>query len=146
MRNLATLAIAIILSLGTASSALAACSDPAGAGVDWSGCVLPLSSNLSGLNLSGANLEKANLSGLNLSGANLREANLSGASLEKANLSGANLSGANLSGADLRRANLSRANLHGADLEEAYLSEADLSGAIWVDGRKCSERSPGECR
>ncbi len=64
---------AVILSLGTASSALAGCSDPAGTRVDWRGC----------------NLYKANLSDTNLSGANLSDANLSGANLTNANLSGA---------------------------------------------------------
>ena len=45
-------------------------------------------------NLSGANLSRANLSGADLSCANLSGANLSGADLSCANLSGANLSGA----------------------------------------------------
>ena len=43
---------------------------------------------------------KANLSGANLSGADLYWANLSGADLSKANLNGADLSKANLNGAD----------------------------------------------
>jgi hypothetical protein len=53
-----------------------------------------------------ANLRSANLSGANLSGADLRSANLSGANLRGADLSGANLSGANLRGADLSGADL----------------------------------------
>ena len=52
-------------------------------------------------NLSGANLSRADLSGANLSGANLWQADLSGANLLGANLWQANLSGANLSRADL---------------------------------------------
>ena len=64
---------AAILSLGTASSALAGCSDPAGARVDWRGC------NLYKANLSRANLVYANLLDADLSGANLSDANLSGA-------------------------------------------------------------------
>jgi uncharacterized protein YjbI with pentapeptide repeats len=87
------------------------------------------------LNLSGADLSEANLSGANLSGVELSEANLSGANLSRADLSEAdlsfdNLSGANLSGADLSETDLSGANLSGADLSEAKLSEADLS---WVN-------------
>ena len=45
--------------------------------------------------------ERANLSGANLSGADLSWANLSGANLSGADLSWANLSGADLSGANL---------------------------------------------
>lgn len=63
--------------------------------------------------------ERANLSGADLSGADLRYANLS-----EADLSGADLSKANLSEADLRYADLS-----GADLNKANLRRADLSGA-----------------
>ena len=74
-------------------------------------------------NLSGADLSWADLRGFNLSGADLSRANLRGANLIGSNLSGANLSGANLRGADLRGANLSGANLSGADLNWADLSE-----------------------
>jgi hypothetical protein len=93
--------------------------------------------NLSGAdlrsaNLSGANLSSADLSGANLSGANLSGANLSSADLSGANLSGANLSSADLSGANLRGANLSSANLSGANLSGANLRSANLSGAQWV--------------
>ncbi len=52
--------------------------------------------NLSGADLSGADLRYADLSGAGLSGADLRYANLSGANLSGADLSGANLSGARL--------------------------------------------------
>ena len=45
----------------------------------------------SGANLSGANLSRADLYGANLSGANLSRADLSGADLYGANLSGADL-------------------------------------------------------
>ena len=96
-----------------------------------------LYANLSGADLSGADLSEANLSGADLSGANLSEANLSGADLFGANLSGANLSGANLRGADLNGANLNGANLRGAnlrgaDLNGANLRRADLNGAdLW---------------
>jgi uncharacterized protein YjbI with pentapeptide repeats len=72
---------------------------------------------------------RANLSGADLSGANLHRANLGGADLHQANLYGANLSWANLYGADLYGANLRGANLYGADLNQANLSRADLSGA-----------------
>ncbi len=81
------------------------------------------------MNLSGADLSWANLSGANLSRADLSWANLYGADLSWANLSGANLYGANLSLANLYRANLYRANLYEANLSLANLSGANLSGA-----------------
>ena len=75
--------------------------------------------------------ERANLTGANLTWADLIEANLSGADLTGANLTGANLYGANLTWANLTRANLNGANLSWANLIEAnltgaYLTEADL--------------------
>jgi hypothetical protein len=76
------------------------------------------------------------LSGADLSGANLRGADLSGA-----NLSGADLSGANLSGADLSGANLSRADLSGASLRGADLSRAEgvfQFGPMPTSGRICT--------
>jgi len=90
--------------------------------------------NLSGANLSGADLSRANLSEAKLSGAYLSRANLSEAKLSEANLSGADLSRAYLSEADLSEANLygaylSGANLSGANLYGAYLSRANLSEA-----------------
>ena len=72
---------------------------------------------------------RANLSGANLSGADLSYADLSGANLRGADLSYADLSGANLRGADLSYADLSDANLRGADLSYANPSGANLSGA-----------------
>jgi uncharacterized protein YjbI with pentapeptide repeats len=79
--------------------------------------------------LSGADLSSADLSFATQGGAILREVFDWGTDLSEANLSGADLSGANLSGANLRRANLRQANLSGASLSRAYLSYANLSGA-----------------
>ena len=81
------------------------------------------------LDLSGANLSRANLFDTDLSKANLSNADLSWTNLSNANLSGANLSEANLSRANLYRADLSEANLSGANLSEADLFNADLSNA-----------------
>jgi len=99
--------------------------------------------NLSGADLSGANLRDFNLSSTDLEGAclvnaNLRRADLSFAELNNADLCGADLSNANLHGAslenaDLRDATLSCADLNSADLTGADLSGADLAGAI-LDG------------
>jgi uncharacterized protein YjbI with pentapeptide repeats len=88
-------------------------------------------------NLSRANLHEANLGMADLSRANLHEANLSRGNLHEANLSEADLHEANLRSVNLREANLRSANLTGADLREANLreanlSKADLSEAIFV--------------
>ena len=90
--------------------------------------------DLSGTNLSNADLRNADLRGANLidadlSNANLSDANLSNANLSDANLSDANLSGAILIGANLRDANLSDADLSNANLRHAILSNANLSDA-----------------
>ena len=63
-----------------------------------------------------ADLSGANLSFANLSRIYLRNANLSDAYLNYADLIGADLSDANLSGANLNYAKLSSANLSGANL------------------------------
>ena len=87
---------AVIVSLGTASSVLAACDDPAGPNVNWSDCYLGWA-DLTGTDLRGAVLRRTNLMGADLFGANLSGANLSGANLRGANVSSA-------VGADLRGA------------------------------------------
>jgi uncharacterized protein YjbI with pentapeptide repeats len=84
---------------------------------------------LSGAHLFMANLIRANLSMANLGGAHLSMANLIGADLSDANLKGADLSGVSLKGADLRRASLIGADLSEAHLPAADLREADLSAA-----------------
>ncbi|MEP0873693.1 pentapeptide repeat-containing protein [Trichocoleus desertorum AS-A10] len=77
--------------------------------------------------LSGADLSDADLRGADLSDADLRGADLSDADLSGADLSDADLSGADLRGADLSGADLSGADLSGADLSDADLSDADLA-------------------
>lgn len=72
---------------------------------------------------------KPDLSGANLSRANLTLANLSGALLKEANLVMANLRGTDLRHADLTQANLVGARLLGVDLVQADLSGADLRTA-----------------
>lgn len=64
------------------------------------------------------------LSGANLSNADLTSADLSGANLHDTYMVGANLRGANLSGTLLGDSDLSHANLAGADLSNAHLGGA----------------------
>lgn len=85
--------------------------------------------NLSNADLADTVLGSANLEGADLSDANLSHANLSGAILPGANLSKADLEYANLAFAGLDRANLSHATLNGANLDSADLSHANLEGA-----------------
>ena len=80
---------------------------------------------------------RANLSGADLSLANLTAADLSGADLSSADLGFANLSGADLPGTDLRGANLSRANLFKADLRAA-----DVTGANLISAHFCRTTMP----
>ena len=85
---------------------------------------------LAGLGGECADLSGTDLSNANLIGANLSDTNLRGAHLSHANLIGANLRGVDLSNADLYSTNLSDANLIGADLSGIDLSHTNLSGAI----------------
>lgn len=75
------------------------------------------------------NCPGCNLSGVDLSGAQLNRANLAGANLQGVNLTDAELRLANLQGADLTGAILVRANLPGADLSSSNLTDADFSGS-----------------
>ena len=102
--------------------------EPNGIHADLSGA------DLSYANLYGDDLWYADLSGVdlrhaNLSGANLRHDDLSSADLGYADLSGADLSGANLSGANFECTDLSGADLSGANLSGTNFEFADLSGA-----------------
>jgi uncharacterized protein YjbI with pentapeptide repeats len=82
--------------------------------------------------LSGANLSRANLGGANLTHAQLHRTVLSGANLNCAHLSRADLSGANLTKASLLNAGLANADLNYAKLTEASLIRANLSGASLI--------------
>jgi uncharacterized protein YjbI with pentapeptide repeats len=79
------------------------------------------------VDLSGADLSGADLHEVELSGANLREADLSGANLIMANLRGTDLSETELSFANLSTANLFDANLRGASLFETIFGGVDLT-------------------
>lgn len=94
-------------------------------------------SDLSNIQLQGANLKKTNLRGANLVGSQLQNAILKNAQMQYANLLNANLTdanltesqlqGANLEMADLKKANLIRSQIQGANLTGADFSSADLT-------------------
>lgn len=98
---------------------------------DWNqlGLATDRFTNLSGVNLRGAEIAEADLYAVDLRGSVLSGADLRGTNLRAANLAEANLRLANLSQADLRQANLQGADLRGADLREADLEGADLGHA-----------------
>ncbi len=90
--------------------------------------------NLRGIDLSGADFERAALLGADLREADLRRAQVALADLSFAHLSAANLCDADFSwayliGTDLRRASFCGADLSGANFTLAYLNGADLSDA-----------------
>ncbi len=87
---------------------------------------------LSGCDLSGADLAESNLSGVQISGSNLSGVTLRGAKLSDAICEGVDLSEADCAQSRWPRANLRGANLAGANLSGADLSGADLTGAIVV--------------
>ncbi|WP_020673246.1 pentapeptide repeat-containing protein [Amycolatopsis nigrescens] len=79
------------------------------------------------VDLSGANLTDADLGGIRLVGGNLIDCDL-----EQADLGGANLTSGYLLYANLKGAYLDGAVLHRATLEHACLEDAELSGAVLV--------------
>ena len=101
---------------------------------DLSGIIL-IDADLSNADLTYANLTRAILTRANLSDAALTLTNLTHADLIGANLIRADLSGANLTNADLRGVQLIGSYLSGAVLNGADLSGADLSGANLSDAK-----------
>lgn len=97
-------------------------------GRDLTGYDLSLA-DLAGAKLWDAVLRRANLTGADLSGSVARFATLSGAKLAGANLQDVDLRGASLRRADLTGANLQRAVLRFTSLVEANVAGADLRGA-----------------
>ena len=100
--------------------------------------------NVDGTDLSGTQLSNANLTWSSLAKADLRKASLDHANLRNTLLVDADLSDANLRGADLSDANLTGADLTSADLkgatgftnEELEQQACALYGAIMPDGSR----------
>lgn len=157
---------ATLAALLAGQPAMAACTDAAAPGAEWRRCLLD-EENLTGVDLSKADLrdssfKRSDLSRSNLSQVQARRAkfvsaimqgvDLSGADLVQADFTSADLSGAKLTGASLRAARLFQANLRGADLTGAVLIGTDLlrtdfSGARWTDGTTiCAEGSLDRCQ
>jgi hypothetical protein len=107
--------------------------------------------DLSGADLSYANLSRAILVAADLSGADLSYADLSGAGRKgailpgvhfyNADLSGTVLGGVDLSGADLSYANLSGTNLTGVRLSDANLSSARMDAGTQLAAARLDNRT-----
>lgn len=94
--------------------------------------------DLSGINLSRANLTGAILAGANLTGANLSWSNLTEAALHRCNLTKTDLSWSNLTRACLSGAEFQSTDMRGADFLHADISETpyfggDVTGAKNID-------------
>lgn len=85
--------------------------------------------DLSGIDLSGMNLNRTGFLWCNLTGANLSDCRFECSVFNLANMEGVNLSRSHLYGTKLSTCNLKNANLHGANLFEAVLCHANLTGA-----------------
>ena len=90
---------------------------------------LALQKDLTGIPLSGEELQGVYLYDKNLTKANLRRANLAGAVLTESDLTDARLQDAILVGANLNGTKLTDARLDGVNLNEAILSGAPMIGA-----------------
>ena len=164
-RRCCLVAAALLAWVAGVPDALAACTDPPEAGVNWQRCVFDgleiRDVDLSGARLRDASFFRSDLSRSDLSGisgfktkfvnAVMHDAKLYKAKLSEADFTKADLTGASLANADLRRARffdaiLRNADLSGARLRGADFTRADLSGATWMDGKRvCAEGSLGRC-
>ncbi|WP_281413216.1 pentapeptide repeat-containing protein [Leptothoe spongobia] len=86
-------------------------------------------SDLRGISLVAASLEKANLQGAQLANANLRRTNLTDANLVYGNLERTQLTNARLVNVNASQSHWQGSNLVGADLTQANFDKADLSQA-----------------
>ena len=94
---------------------------------DWR---LTYSANLSGADLSYANLSRAGMGHVNRSGTQIRQAILCGARLMDANLREASLNESDRSPCDMLHTNLAGADLTDARLSGSNCSGTDMTGAI----------------
>lgn len=116
---------------------------------------LPRLLDLSGIDLSRANLENRDFSHLDLQFSNFHGSNLLLSKFSNADLSGVNFSSADLSGVDFLNADLKgadfsdailvRANLESADLTDSKLENADLSDAKLKEAKLYNANLQGAC-
>jgi hypothetical protein len=85
------------------------------------------------IDLSGANLSGADLTNLNFARANFSKANLAGADLSKTNFEKADFSEANLFGVKTNRSMFLNARFETMDLNHVDFEEAEIKGATFVE-------------
>ena len=161
----------LILGLLFFNNANAACDDPPGDGVDYSSCAFSDGQDLTGTYLPNANLSftgfikvifdksimmnstlaNGNFPEASFFRANLYETNFEGGNFEKTNFTSANLTRANFKASSLIEANFNNSNLFeadftGANILNANFDGANLNNATWIDGKKCSLGSIGQCK
>jgi predicted NAD/FAD-dependent oxidoreductase/uncharacterized protein YjbI with pentapeptide repeats len=129
--SLASLTAAAFL-LSAAPDAWAGCTDAPAPGVEWVGCHKG-GLRMSGVDLSGARIEKTDLSRSDMRSANLAGAVLTFSDLSLTRLADSILTGADLTKVDADRTDLSNADLTGATLAKIDLSRGDLSNARLID-------------
>jgi len=95
-------------------------------GVQLPSISLPRGANLSGVNLSEADLRGAHLRGVNVSRSVLARAALDGADFSDSNLEGCDLSSTKLFESNLSRSNLARTRASGAQLQRTMMVGANL--------------------
>lgn len=87
------------------------------------------------IDLSGSNLSGADLSGLNFQKANFSHADLSDADMAKSNFVRANFNDADLSNADISKSILDFSTFERTSLKEVSFEDAHLDGAIFVESQ-----------
>lgn len=111
------------------SHAQAGCEDPAGPGVNWTGC------DKSGLNLAGADLQSAVLRRVNFSDTDLSGARMQTADLSFSKLINTRFEKARLEQARINNTEISNSSFKDAILDEARLSRATISNSNFTDVR-----------
>ncbi|HEV7164222.1 MAG TPA: DUF2169 domain-containing protein [Gammaproteobacteria bacterium] len=96
-------------------------------GADFSGARVP-GSNLRGIDMEGANFERATLDGADLSEAQLKQARFSGASAQRAHFMKTDFEGANLSNCNFKEAMFNKARLVRANLADSNCFGAEFLG------------------
>ena len=118
-------ALCLILGLVlTSRAALAGCDDPAGPGVDWSGCVKI------GLSADRADLSNANLKGMLLSSSVMTNTNFTGADMTDTRFATTDLTGSDFTGANLLRTTFTSVRLTKTVFHDAVI---DVPTATNVD-------------
>ncbi len=84
------------------------------------------------IDLVNCHLARTNLSYINLAGANLNSANVANSNLVQCNLENTRMNQTNFEGSNLNQAQLQKSYASGANFNNTFLMKADLSGAFLI--------------